>query len=104
MVLCDRGRISYLADILEKALEIAYKKASIEVAYVISSNQLTASQEEALILKLQAMSGAKQIKLKLTVDEALIGGFIVQVGSKIIDSSIRGQLRQLASYLGASIV
>jgi F-type H+-transporting ATPase subunit delta len=104
MVLCDRGRISYLADILEKALEIAYKKASIEVAYVISSNQLTASQEEALILKLQAMSGAKQIKLKLTVDEALIGGFIVQVGSKIIDSSIRGQLRQLDSYLGASIV
>ena len=50
------------------------------------------------------MSGAKQIKLKLTVDEALIGGFIVQVGSKIIDSSIKGQLRQLASYLGASVI
>ncbi len=74
------------------------------MASVISSTQLTASQEEALISKLQAMSGAKQIKLKLTVDEALIGGFIVQVGSKIIDSSIKGQLRQLASYLGASVM
>jgi F-type H+-transporting ATPase subunit delta len=104
MVLCDRGRISYLDDIIEKALEIAYKKASIEVAYVTSSTQLTTSQEEALISKLQSMSGAKQIKLKLEVDETLIGGFIVQVGSKIIDSSIKGQLRQLASYLGASVV
>lgn len=104
MVLCDRGRISYVDDIIEKALEIAYKKASIEIAYVTSSTQLTASQEEALTSKLQTMSGAKQIKLKLTVDANLIGGFIVQVGSKIIDSSIKGQLRQLASYLGASIV
>ena len=87
-----------------ETIEIAYKKASIEIAYVTSSTQLTASQEEALISKLQNMSGAKQIKLKLTVDENLIGGFIVQVGSKIIDSSIKGQLRQLASYLGASVV
>ena len=50
------------------------------------------------------MTGAKQIKLKLTVDESLIGGFIIQVGSKIVDSSIKGQLRKLASYLGASMV
>lgn len=104
MVLCDRGRISYLDSIIEKGLEIAYKKASIEIAYVTSSTQLTASQEESLVSKLQIMSGAKQIKLKLVVDEALIGGFVIQVGSKIIDSSIKGQLRQLASYLGASVV
>lgn len=104
MVLCDRGRISYLDDIIEKALEIAYKKASIEIAYVTSSTQLTAAQEDILISKLQDMTGAKEIKLKLAVDETLIGGFIIQVGSKIIDSSIKGQLRQLASYLGASFV
>lgn len=104
MVLCDRGRISYLDDIISKALEIAYKKASIEVAYVTSSTQLTPSQEEALISKLQSMTGAKQIKVKLTVDENLLGGFIVQVGSKIVDTSIKGQLRKLASYLGASVV
>lgn len=104
LVLCDRGRISYLSDIIEKALEIAYKKASIEIAYVTSSTSLTSSQEESLISKLQSMTGAKQIKLKLTVDESLIGGFIIQVGSKIVDSSIKGQLRKLASYLGASMV
>lgn len=104
MVLCDRGRISYLDDIIEKALEIAYKKASIEIAYVTSSTQLTPSQEEALISKLQSMTGAKQIKIKLTIDENLLGGFIIQVGSKIIDTSIKGQLRKLASYLGASVV
>ena len=104
MVLSDRGRIAYLADILEKALELAYKKASVEIAYVSSSLELTSSQEEALVVKLQSMTGAKQIKLKLSVDNSLLGGFIVQIGSKIIDNSVKGQLRQLSGYLGASIV
>jgi F-type H+-transporting ATPase subunit delta len=104
MVLCDRGRIGYLTDIVEKALELAYQKASIQVAYVTSSLEFTSSQEEALITKLQTMTGASQIKLKLSIDESLLGGFIVQVGSRIIDNSVKGQLRQLSSYLGASIV
>lgn len=104
MVLSDRGRIAYLADVIEKALELAYKKASIEIAYVSSSLELTSSQEEALVDKLQAMTGAKQIKLKLSVDNSLLGGFIVQIGSKTIDNSVKGQLRQLAAYLGASVV
>lgn len=104
MVLCDRGRIAYLEDITEKALEIAYKKASIQMAYVTSSVEVTASQEESLITKLQSMTGAKQIKLKLTVDSSLLGGFVIQVGSKVIDNSVKGQLKQLASYLGASVL
>jgi F-type H+-transporting ATPase subunit delta len=104
MVLSDRGRIVYLADVIEKALELAYKKASIEIAYVSSSVELTSSQEEALITKLQAMTGASQIKLKLTVDKNLIGGFVVQIGSKIIDNSVKGQLRQLSAYLGVPAI
>jgi F-type H+-transporting ATPase subunit delta len=104
MVLCDRGRISYLEDITEKALEIAYKKASIQMAYVTSSIEVASSQEESLIAKLKSMTGAKQIKLKLTVDSSLLGGFVIQIGSKIIDNSVKGQLKQLASYLGASVL
>ena len=104
MVLCDRGRIAYLSDVVAKALELAYQKASIQIAYVSSSLELTSSQEESLTEKLQTMTGASQIKLKLSIDESLLGGFVVQVGSKIIDNSVKGQLRQLSSYLGASIV
>jgi F-type H+-transporting ATPase subunit delta len=45
--------------------------------------------------------GVKQIKLALKVDPQLIGGFTVEVGSKLIDTSIRGQLRKISSLLGA---
>jgi F-type H+-transporting ATPase subunit delta len=104
MVLCDRGRISYLDAIIEKALEIAYQKSSIEIAYITSSVEITVSQEESLTAKLKVMTGARQIKLKLVVDSSLIGGFVAQIGSKVIDNSIKGQLRQMAAYLGASAI
>jgi F-type H+-transporting ATPase subunit delta len=104
MVLCDRGRISYLDAIIEKALEIAYQKSSIEIAYVTSSIEITASQEDNLTAKLKSMTGARQIKLKMIVDNSLIGGFIAQIGSKVIDNSVKGQLRQMSTYLGASVI
>ena len=102
LVLCDRGRINCLETINSSALEIAYKQASIEVGYVVSSYEMSDSQQEALIAKLKAMANVKQVKLEIKVDKALIGGFRVQIGSRIIDTSIQGQLRKLCSHLGAS--
>jgi len=104
LVLCDRGRIAYLDSILEKSLELAYKAASIETVKVSTSIAFSASQQEALIAKLKKMTGAEQIRLEIMTKPNLIGGFIVQVGSKIIDTSIQGQLRDLSSYLGASFI
>lgn len=104
LVLCDRGRISYLESIVNKALELAYKAASIETVKVTSSVAFTSIQQEALISKLKKMTGAEQIRLEITTNSSLIGGFVVQVGSKIIDTSIQGQLKQLSSYLGSAVL
>jgi F-type H+-transporting ATPase subunit delta len=68
----------------------------------MSSVPFTSTQQEALISKLKKMTGADQIRLDITTNSSLIGGFVVQVGSKIIDTSLQGQLKQLSSYLGSS--
>jgi F-type H+-transporting ATPase subunit delta len=41
----------------------------------------------------------KKINLNATVDESLIGGLIVKVGSKMIDSSIRSKLNSLQNTM-----
>ena len=102
LVLCDRGRIDCLASIASLALQMAYKEASVEVATVISASEMSESQQEALVTKLKSMANVKEVKLDIALDESLIGGFTVQIGSRIIDTSIQGQLRKLASHLGAS--
>ena len=102
LVLCDRGRIDCLEAVSSLALEMAYKRAAIGVAYVTSACEMSESQQEALVGKLKSMTKAKEIKLETTVDKTLVGGFTVQVGSRIIDTSISGQLKKLASHLGTS--
>ena len=101
MLLVDRNRIAFLDGVAQKFLELSYKQESIEVAKVISSVQLSAQQQKNLAEKLKVITGAKQIKLALKVDPQLIGGFTIEIGSKMIDTSIRGQLKQISSLLGA---
>ena len=101
MLLVDRGRIAYLDGIAYKFLELSYKEESIEIAKVTSSVQLSAQQQKTIAEKLKKITGAKQIKLALKVDPQLIGGFTIEIGSKLIDTSIRGQLKQISTLLGA---
>ena len=101
LLLVDRSRVAVLDEIAQKFLELSYKQESIAIAKVTSSVQLSARQQQNIAEKLKVISGAKQIKLALKVDPQLIGGFTVEIGSKLIDTSIRGQLRQISSLLGA---
>jgi len=100
-LLVERGRIEILESIAQKFLELSFKQESIEIAKITSSIQLSAQQQKDIAEKLKVITGAKQIKLALKVDPALIGGFTIEIGSKMIDTSIRGQLKQISSLLGA---
>ena len=101
MLLVDRGRISLLDTVAQRFLELSYKTEKIEIAKITSSIQLSADQQKSIAEKLKTITGAKQIKLALKVDPALIGGFTVEIGSKLIDTSIKGQLKQISTLLGA---
>jgi F-type H+-transporting ATPase subunit delta len=101
LLLVERGRIEVLEQIAQKFLELSFKQESIEIAKITSSIQLSAQQQKDIAEKLKVITGAKQIKLALKVDPALIGGFTIEIGSKMIDTSIRGQLKQISSLLGA---
>lgn len=104
LVLIDRKRIAYLGYILERYLELAYDLESLVIAKVVSSAPLTDLQQENLIKKLKSMTGDSQVKLDMSVDNDLIGGFTVQIGSKVIDASLRGQLKEIGYFLEAGVV
>ena len=101
LLLVDRNRIEVLESIAQKFLELSYKQESIEIAKITSSIQLSAEQQKEIAEKLKLITGAKQIKLALKIDPQLIGGFTIEIGSKLIYTSIRGQLRQISNLLGA---
>lgn len=84
---------------LVKALRGAIAEHNGEVtAEVTSAKALTKAQSDKLAKTLKERFG-KTVKINATVDESLIGGLIVKVGSKMIDTSIRSKLGSLQNAM-----
>lgn len=67
-------------------------------ADVVSAQDLTDEQKARLTETLAARTGRK-VRLNTRVDDGLIGGMIVKLGSKMIDSSIRSKLASLQNAM-----
>ncbi len=76
---------------------IADEKGEV-TAEVQSARALSAEQQAALAKTLKASVG-KDVKMQVSVDESLIGGLVVKVGSKMIDTSIRSKLAALQNTM-----
>ncbi len=76
---------------------IAADKGEI-TAEVTTAKALTQGQAEKLAAAIKARVG-KDVKLKTAVEPALIGGLVVKVGSKMIDTSIRSKLGALQNAM-----
>ncbi len=76
---------------------IADEKGEV-TADVTSASALSAAQVKKLIATLKASSG-KDVKLNATVDESLIGGLIVKLGSTMIDTSVKAKLNALQNAM-----
>lgn len=81
----------------ELRARLAEEKGEV-TAEVTSAKALTASQADALAATLKASVG-KDVKLRTAVDETLIGGLIVKVGSRMIDTSVRSKLAGLQNTM-----
>ncbi len=64
------------------------------VAEVSSAHDLSAAQQNELKAALKSVAG-KDVTLKLTVDPSLLGGLVVRIGSRQIDTSLKTKLASL---------
>ncbi|TCP63065.1 ATP synthase F1 subcomplex delta subunit [Rhodovulum bhavnagarense] len=76
---------------------IAEEKGEI-TAEVVSASPLSEAQKQKLAAALKVSAG-KDVKINAAVDESLIGGLIVKLGSKMIDTSIRARLNALQNTM-----
>jgi len=99
MILVNRDRIGLLKSVITNYLELVYETASIKMIEVSTAFAFTSSQKNMLIKKLKELTNAREIRLVITVDPSLIGGFLIKTQSKVIDFTIKNQLQSLAKHL-----
>lgn len=99
----SRNRRLFSAPEMARAFQALAAKSRGEVtAQVASAHPLTDAQAEELKAALKATVG-KDVKLATKVDPSLIGGLIVKLGSRMVDSSLKTKLSNLSLSLKGGI-
>ncbi len=93
-VVAGNGRLFALPGIIAAYLaQLARRRGEI-AAEVTSARPLDDTQKATVAEALRAISGGK-VTVDVKIDRNLIGGLVVRVGSRMIDSSVRSKLQRL---------
>ena len=71
----------------------------IGIAYVSTAKPLTDEQKKAVAGKLLETTGYVDFQMHYSVDESLIGGMVIRIGDRVVDSSIKHKIDELSRSL-----
>ena len=96
--LISKRRFFYVEQILKKFNEICSEKRGELKAEINSAKELTQNEIDKITDELSNNFKSK-VKLNYNHDKSLIGGLVVQVGSTMIDTSIKNKLQQIENRM-----
>ena len=100
-LLADNGRLGLLPEVAAQYAALrAEAEGQVDVE-VTSAQPLSSAQEQQLAAAL-AQRLARQVRLRVQLDPALIGGAVVRYGDFVVDGSLRGRIDRMAAALGSA--
>lgn len=93
-VVASNRRLAFLEGILKDFNRLVAAYRGEINADIWSAHTLTKKQRDALTKKLKLAMG-QDVKIQEKIDESLIGGLVIKVGSLMVDSSIKTKLANL---------
>src|SRR5438093_2704161 len=97
-LLAEKGRIGELAEVqreFERLVAAAEGQLDVELT---TAYDLSEEESSAIVDQIAKASG-RRVRATRSVDPALIGGLVLQVGSRRVDASVRGRLERLRREL-----
>ena len=96
--LITKRRFFYVEQILKSFIETCSKKRGELKAELKSAKELSRDEISKITDELTKNFSSK-IKLNYKHDQSLIGGLVVQVGSTMVDTSIKNKLQQIENRM-----
>lgn len=94
LLVSQNHRLFALQAMIDAYLEELARRRGEVTAEVVAAYDLSDTQHQSLMEALRRSVGSN-VSVNLVVDPGLIGGLIVRVGSRMVDSSIRTKLHRL---------
>ena len=94
-VITTNRRLFAVRDMIRGYRALVARHKGEVVAQVTVAEKLNDRNVDALKDALKSVTGGKDIDLEVNIDPAIIGGLIVKVGSRMVDSSLRTKLNAI---------
>ncbi len=98
-IIIANDRYSEIFSILDYFIDEVKEYKGIGTAFVYTPFALSDAQKKAVEEKLLSTSGYKTMEMNYLIDESLIGGMVIRIGDRVVDSSIKSKLEALRKSL-----
>jgi len=98
-LIITKDRYNEIDNILQYFLDKVKELKGIGVVYVTTAVALKTPQRERVTAKLLETTKYQRMEMHYSVDQSLIGGMVIRIGDRVVDSSIRSKLDTLQKKL-----
>ena len=95
----DNGRLFALSRISQNFADLVAQKRGQVSAEVVSAVALDKERQKLVEQSVAKLAGSDKLSLSMRVDPSLIGGLVVRIGSRMIDTSIKTKLNRLEAAM-----
>ena len=94
-----KGRYSNIESVFDYFIGLVKEEKKIGIAYVTTAVELTDGQKDEIVRRLFETTRYESFEMNYAVDASLIGGMVIRIGDRVVDSSIKTKLYELSKSL-----
>ncbi|MDD6491573.1 MAG: ATP synthase F1 subunit delta [Firmicutes bacterium] len=98
-LIVSKDRYGEIDHILDYFIDEVKKLKGIGIAYVTTATDLSEAKKKEVEEKLLATTAFQRMEMHYQVDEDLIGGMVIRIGDRVVDSSVKNKLFELQREL-----
>ena len=98
-LMIEKDRIGSVEETLTYFIDKMKEYKGIGIAYVQTAVSLTEEQKKQVEARLLETTNYKKMEMHFEVQESLIGGMVIRIGDRVVDSSIRSKMEDLERSL-----
>lgn len=95
----NKERYNELPKIFRYLVDRIKEEKKIGVAFVTTAVALTEEKKQSVKARLLQTTQYKEMEMHYSVDEGLIGGMVIRIKDRVVDSSVRTQLEEMKKQL-----
>ena len=98
-LMITKGRAEEMLSVFDYFIDLVKEEKKIGRAFVATAVELSADQKAKVEQKLLDTTKYETFEMNYSVDSSLIGGMVIRIGDRVVDSSIKTKLFELTREL-----